>query len=392
MPVLGLGLATRAALPWTATEEFGANLKTWLRPEDLPNRNKMYWTEDFSVEPPWKDGYEIISYGHLDPQGGNTAVRMLSNTPSANVTQKLIATIVGEDDVASWWWKRAPGHNGSSRTRMRISHIDGAGYTQWAGVVPAEWTRHEVTHLADAGTTSAQVMIIVDYDTGTQAIDIWHPQCEFGTSASAYKKNDAVPGGLVSLWPDRSGNGNDATQASQTLMPFVEADALDGYSVADHDDVDDNLQFDSQIDLTGAFAMFAVLRTHSAGDAHESMCFAAMGGNVYMDFRAGGGFRIVNPTENTTLAAAGSFGPATNYYLTVTRDASGNMKTYKNGVDVTAAGTPNNAGPFGMDGPWRRASAMVDGYELILVNREVTGDEISKVDAAMSIKYPTLGI
>jgi hypothetical protein len=238
--------------------------------------------------------------------------------------------------------------------------------------------------------------VYADLTTGTQSVLIWGGQIERGSSASSYHPNDgATRAGLLTLWPDQSGNGNDAVQETQAYMALIAANQLDGWAVADHDDIDDAVTFietAQAVDPSGPFGVFFVLRTHDAGDAHESISMANFGGNTYIDMRAGGGIRIVTVGDIVTLSTAGHFVPDTNYYIAVLRAANGDMHTYKNGVEITAAGTPNCGGDYGVATPFRRGPAMVDGYEFMFVDRVVTSGELAKVDAYMSLKYPSLGI
>lgn len=82
---------------------------------------------------------------------------------------------------------------------------------------------------------------------------------------------DAVDagGGAVAIWPDNSGSGNDATQATPTIQPTIVSSAINGLDVVRFDGVDDRLDVATNIFSSTGFpkTVFAVFQS-SELDAH----------------------------------------------------------------------------------------------------------------------------
>ena len=107
-------------------------------------------------------------------------------------------------------------------------------------------------------------------------------------------------GALVPLWPDTSGNGNDAVQASQNRQPVFHLNVLNGLPVVAFDGADDVLGFRSVTQMQ-SFSFFIVYR-FTAG---------APGPSVYYPVVFGGDQNVTGQYSGIeTLNAAGGNSPS----------------------------------------------------------------------------------
>lgn len=235
----GYGLGVPKAPAWTPLALPSSLLFAWYRPEDIENPNRLLHTNDFENAVWIKGGAITVDSGYSDPDGGSTAFLIGTGSTGQTVLQDSPGFQASEDDVNAVWIKQGPGHNGTSRARIRIN--DGVGQTDLNFIPSASWKREEITRTLDAGATRARWVLYPDYQTGTESILVWHPQLERGTSPTTYRENLGVAYGIVSSWPDASPNGRDVVQATGSQQMLVQADVLDGYAGAYNDGIDDIL-------------------------------------------------------------------------------------------------------------------------------------------------------
>jgi len=371
---------------WLPTA-FGSDLKLWLRPEELNNPNRLLQTEDLT-DAAWAKSNTTVASGQPDPEGGNTAFK-LTATGFGWVIQEAQGFQPGTNDVCSFWWKRGPGHDGTSKARPRLH--DGVGFIADELIVPpADWTRYEMTGTLSAGATKSTMYLHPDNDAPPdQSLLIWHPQLESGTSATAHKANAATAGGIVALHEDQSPSGNDATQAVQANMALVLAAALDGYSAALNDGLTDDLDLATQIDLAGAFDYWAVLQILT--DKNYNVLL----GTATDAIRIGstGIVELVESSAATALTGVSALTADAAYHLLrVSRDASNNVLCEVDGVDVTS-GSPSVAGTVSItnlrsavSGNWFDGLAVED----VLVAADAASDRDNLL--GYFGRYSTLGL
>lgn len=75
---------------------------------------------------------------------------------------------------------------------------------------------------------------------------------DYGTVVAWYSDTGSDP----SIWPDLSGNGNDATQATMSKQPAIVPGALNGLQVRSFDGVDDLLLLASEITTVASTSLF----------------------------------------------------------------------------------------------------------------------------------------
>lgn len=376
--------------PWTPGS-LGSDLKLWLRPEELDNPNLIKYSEDFS-QAPWSTvGATVVSTTVTDKDGGSTAAHIRANSIADYFRQISIIDVDSTTYVVSVWLKRAPGHNGTSSARLRLEYTVG-GSSQWTGVPAADWERIYISQASGAAETFGGIRLYPDITTGTEEVYICFMQHEVGTTPTAYKVTGATAAGLVSTWADQSSNGNDATQATQANMPLVQASVLDGRSGALFDSVDDALSLDSAIDLsTGALDVFIVFKKASGSSTDAFMGSAT---NEYLGVSSVWAVQAVIGGAGTNISASSAISGNTPTLVRIARDGSSNLIAEKNGTDITS-GSPSNNGSLQINTIGAALTGLQwDGHllEIIICGAKLTADQLAKVEAFLSSRYPTLGI
>jgi hypothetical protein len=296
------------------------------------------------------------------------------------------------DDVLSVWVKRGPGHDGVSETKLML-YDGGAPYASSVFVPPATWTRKELTADMTADADRASFRVYIDSDLGTQPLLLWHPQLESGIAASPYTANVATAGGIIASWPDQSGNGNDSTQSTQAQMSLVIMDLLDGYPGALWDNVDDVLELTSQLSMSGAFTVWAVFSYNKGGTAGV----VTSSTNEYLQLQSVGKIHVRDSGVGFVAASTDTFAVDTMQLSRVTRDGSDNLYAEKNGVDVTAGGSPSLSATITSDfiggtdaaGAYSLQGSLV---ELAVTNTAPSVGEGASMNNYFATKYPSLGI
>jgi hypothetical protein len=379
-------------------KELGAGLKLWLRPEELNNPNRLRWTDDFE-NAVWTDRGITFTPGQPDPLGGNDATLMTSFDYPNEDYQQALGIQPGTDVACSIYWKRGPGHNGTARGKVHLT--DGVSNTHNTGnvVPPAEWERVELTITSDGESTGTNLYLTVDIDDQDQSVLFYGAQLESGSASSPYRANAATAGGLIASWPDQSGNGYNAIQATQAKMFLVVANALDGYAAAMSDGVDDYLRV-----LTGATTVpwtfyFVVYPDETACSDSNRMYYTGTptdGSYLRWDKAADKYVAWVPPptvdsdvdsVEGDSWTAFKMTGVADRVKLKdlITGDEHESMGTLvgnplKNGVYIGSSTGGSGAFFAGMYIEW------------IVVDEEVSATDDARMMNYLANKYPSLGI
>ena len=382
---IGLGLPSGMP-PWTPAL-LGSDLKLWLRPEELSNPNRLLQTEDLE-DAAWNKSNITVASGQTDPDGGSTAFLLTATDPGGWTIQDAQGFQGGTDDVVSFWWKRGPSHDGTSRARLRIH--DGVGFFADEQVVPpATWTRYELTGTLDGGATKSSFYLYPDNDVpGDQAILIWHPQLESGTSATTYVPNVATAGGVVGTWADQSDSSNDAVAVSQAVSGLVVANVLDGYSAALVDGVDDEWILTSGINLTAGFEIWAVVYVSANAAARRLFASTDASDLAYLDTA----HKISTDIGSTTDLISNAVSTGQFSLLTWRRDGSDNLTAEENGVDVTN-GTPSESGTLTINSLSDAADLWDEKIvETMVVNTAFSAAVRTNALGYLSGRYGTLGL
>lgn len=155
-----------------------------------------------------------------------------------------------------------------------------------------------------------------------------------------YLNSDSLAAGAVALWPDLSGNGNDAVQATMAKQSVAATSGPDGHIKVLFDGIDDILVTSGPVTLSTAYTIFAInqLSGVSNGNIVEN-------GNVLTD-----GWGILVDATNRKVNHAGvapqvasDGGATTNLELWSSRSNSGQPEMWINGVNkaLTSLSGPN---------------------------------------------------
>ncbi|MGA0398231.1 MAG: hypothetical protein ACO3O3_13810 [Ilumatobacteraceae bacterium] len=189
-------------------------------------------------------------------------------------------------------------------------------------------------------------------------------------------------GGAVSQWDDKSGNGNDATQATSANQPTSGTRTLNGLNVLDCD-VLDGLQADFGTDYSQPNTIFVVAQLDDL-DGSQTFFDGISGakrhiGQMYTssDWRMDAGVNLFGGTPDTDAHLLRFVFNTTNSTLHVdgVSTLSGNAGT--NVLDGFTFGT-NYAINFGIDGILAEA---------IVVDGTLTAGEISLVETYLADKW-----
>ena len=74
--------------------------------------------------------------------------------------------------------------------------------------------------------------------------------------------------GLVSQWADKSGNENNASQATDSYMPTLISNGLGGKSVVQFDGINDYIT-SSDLNITQSYTIFLVAKTNNNANGRE---------------------------------------------------------------------------------------------------------------------------
>ena len=375
-----------------ALVDLGDDLKLWLRPDELVNPNRLLQTEDLE-NAAWTNTTVTVLSGQTDKDGGSAAFKLTPAATGSNLIQSAQGFHVSADDAASLWWKRATGHDGTSKATVRID--DGVGTTDINVVPPATWTRiTTLTRTLDGSATKSALAIFPDSDSGTEAILVQWPQLESGTAATTYVANTTTAGGIIASWADQSGNGNDATEATQAEMPLVLADALDGYAGAVFDGVDDLLTLGTAITTTSGLEVWFVLQPSDLS-AQVTILNGSSVADRFLWQQDDGGMDVRIDASAIPVSTAGAVVVDTPALIRMKQDGSGNLTCEVNGVDVTS-GSPSStddvsiehlASAAGTSQWWN--GCMIEGA---VVDGVLSANNATELLSYFAAKFPTLGI
>lgn len=157
----------------------------------------------------WSTTTMSLTAGATDPLGGTTAYTITSTGANADIAK--LTSLVGSG-VSSIWIRRRTGAGAVSMLR--------ADYSNWVVLaVTNEWVRYSDTRTC-SGNAGAGVRLSVSGD----AVDIWHPQLETGSTASDYSPTTTAAASNPSA--GRYSWGFDGSNDSLSLgsVPFTLSD------------------------------------------------------------------------------------------------------------------------------------------------------------------------
>lgn len=209
------------------------------------------------------------------------------------------------------------------------------------------------------------------------------------SSLALWLRPERLPvSGTVSSWPDSSGNGNDADQATAASRPTVVAGALDGKRAADFDGSDDLLDLTAGIDLTAGFEIWGVVGVSAAAAVRRLVASTDAS-----DLAILSATHVVSTTiGGVTDAISTAVTTGQHSLLAWRRDASDNLGAEENGTVVTT-GSPAETGTLTANSISDSASLWDDHIvELVIYSKYLSDAEHLRLLSYFKSKYPSLGI
>ena len=191
------------------------------------------------------------------------------------------------------------------------------------------------------------------------------------------------------LWADKSGNGNNATQATISSQPTTSATLRNFNPVVTFDGVDDQMNIANSLGLsgTGAYTVFSVFnntattgnRTLIGGNVANSFTYDLEPDNQRTSQRGGTAYISGTATLNSGIPQ-----------VTTTTRSGNNFLQFANGA---ADGIATNAGSFDAPASLYVGSGNGQNYyqgdlaELIAYSGSLSATEIEKIESYLAIKY-----
>lgn len=177
----------------TYSEDFSNT--AWTKANVNIQQNLLKYTEDFSNTAWTKANVEVIT-GVADPYGNLTATSVTANANNAELTQ-TISILAGTPRVSSMWIRRRNGSNA-------IAMYGATANTVITSQVSNTWSRVNVSSSAGSSSINCGITLVMSGD----AVDIWHPQINFGGNVENYQATTLTA--LPILYPNPLGTGNTA--------------------------------------------------------------------------------------------------------------------------------------------------------------------------------------
>ena len=189
----------------------------WASTTQLP-QNLLTYTDNFAASF-WVKGGVTLTTGVSDPFGGSLATTLTAtNATLSGLNSTAVTVIASTTYTVSFWVRRRTGTGD-----IRFYYPNDATYSVLS--ITPSWQRVSLTGLSKSNGTALFDLVIT---TQNDAIDIYGPQLEIGTSASTYEAQGAYLAANTPLQANPTCNGllieesrtnralycRDATQAS----------------------------------------------------------------------------------------------------------------------------------------------------------------------------------
>ena len=193
----------------------------------------------------------------------------------------------------------------------------------------------------------------------------------------------AANGDGVSYWRDQSTGGKHAAQITLAKRPALVTSGINSRPVIRGDGVDDYLGVPA-ISLTGGFAISAVLRCAANPSAltvlgKDANNYIALTDNTTVTVRIAGG--------TATAFTVGAIGTGA-HILTVTRDASDNVRVYLDCTESTT-GAKTLAGTLAVEQVMAHGSEYFAGdiADMLVYDGEKTAAELARIHTYLARRY-----
>jgi hypothetical protein len=209
---------------------------------------------------------------------------------------------------------------------------------------------------------------------------------------AANEINGLTDGQVVATWPDLSGSGNPATQATAALQPKYYKNVLNGQAVVRFDGVDDWMYLNENMITAGSFTMFVIGKfdRSTGNDMYLVGGQPSTGGD--------GRLRIASYLSQNRLSVR--VGNAADLFITNVGDRTTYPHVFALNSAVTAWVDGTNKGnaantstlnpsAFNLGSYGRGNKGWLEGYiaEVVLYNRVLTEQECNQVGFYLANKY-----
>lgn len=373
------------------------NVAWWFRATDLDTVNLLVRTEALEDTIFWTRYFSVpVTTGITDPDGDPRAISLGPGGEAINARIRQAPTDAvtgGESVVGSVWAKQAAGHNGTSKFRIEI--WDGIESHILDQLPTASWARYDYPITFNVSANQIRFELYPDHDLGTEIVEFWHPQVEFGASVSSWEFGGVNGAGNVVEWRDRSGNFNHAAMVTDANRPTVVQDYFDGSPAALYDGVNDHhvAAFDINMPASAHHEIWVVFEAA-----------LATGEEFIIGDNSGGwdALQIYTPSAVMRRELAGTRKLSgggqdwTNVDLwRAERIAAGTHTFYKNG---TVSGTPAALAQNAIHRRIAKGGLTAGNYaymhllEMIVIDGTLPGTEEDDLYAYIGEKYPTIGL
>jgi hypothetical protein len=282
-------------------------------------RNLLLATEDLTTAGGWSFTSATSVGGATDPDGGTTAFTLTATANNANILRATNVATIGIQYANSFYIRRVSGSGA-----VALYRDTGA---ETAITLTSSWARYSNTWTATGSNGYIGVKLAVSGDV----VQIWHPQAETGSTATAYQ---------------RVTTAFDVTEAGVNTCHYCQYDGSDDGMITNSIDftgTDKMSVFAGVRKLSDATA-YAVLVENSAQAAANPGTFTLMA-----PFAPAATYAFTQGGSNFVSAATtASFAAPRTDVLTSLGDISGDLVTLRvNGIQVAQNTGNQGSGNFG---------------------------------------------
>jgi YD repeat-containing protein len=256
-------------------------------------------------------------------------------------------------------------------------------------VTTTTYSYDAANRLTGQGSVSSVTLLPNWQPSNVAALDLWL-RADAGVTLNSF--------GGVGAWADQSGQGNNATQATDSQSPLLVEGALNGKAVLQFDGSNDFLSTSYTGPQNDEVTLFVVARAESLAHYKGLLCFGTTGGSDYLAYPRLDADKVVFASSNDGGTADGvATGLVANEWnigcASWHRHAPNGAQTYRNGTLVAQRPSNDSALPqepllIGQDenlGGSAFTSAEV--AEVLIYSRALSPLERDQISTYLSQKY-----
>ena len=284
-------------------------------------RNLLTYTEDFSNDAWTKFGGTTVAQGATAPDG--TATAWTVTFPNGSAGSQIWQSLSLPAGTQSLYMRASNPHN------VTLGAYSDGGAGQVLCAVTTNWTRFSFSNTALSGADRRALWIYSGY--AGEIIEVWHPQAELGSTATAYQKvgaaYDVTESGVASVYTAYFDGVDDCL-----VSPSIDFSGTDKMTVfAGARKVDDTVRLVAELseNFNSNVGSYCVL----SGEAGSTGWFSGARGSLGPSYGSIAYSTIVGP--DTAV-------------LSISHDIPGDLSTIRrNGVAGTSGTADKGTGNFG---------------------------------------------